>query len=256
MGALISILSNRGYILVNKSLARLYGLDEAVLLGELAAECEYWEAHDGLKDGYFYSTFENVEENTTLARRRQEKAVKTLQDAGVVTVKREGMPAKRYFRLNEDTIVSSLHKTYEQECTERTNKSVQNVQSSLYKTYEQECTNCTINNNKELSNKKSNNITPPDGGGRFKKPTEEEVAAYCKERKNSVDPQAFVDFYTSKGWKVGDQPMKDWKAAVRTWERNRGYRGKEKPRFTQYAQHTDSEFSIDDIALNLDGEDG
>ena len=57
--------------------------------------------------------------------------------------------------------------------------------------------------------------------GRFTPPTVDEVRAYCQERKNSVDPETFVDFYTSKGWKVGNNPMKDWKAAVRTWERNR-----------------------------------
>lgn len=53
-----------------------------------------------------------------------------------------------------------------------------------------------------------------------KKPTLEEVAAYCQERGNNVDPQAWLDYYTSNGWKVGRNPMKDWKAAVRTWERN------------------------------------
>ena len=54
---------------------------------------------------------------------------------------------------------------------------------------------------------------------RFRKPTFEEVSAYCKERNNNVDPQRFIDFYESKGWKVGKTPMKDWKASVRTWER-------------------------------------
>lgn len=53
---------------------------------------------------------------------------------------------------------------------------------------------------------------------KFKPPTVEEVTAYCKERKNGVDPQRFIDFYESKGWKVGNQAMKDWKACVRTWE--------------------------------------
>ena len=53
---------------------------------------------------------------------------------------------------------------------------------------------------------------------RFRKPTVEEVAAYCRERNNGVDPQAFIDFYESKGWMVGKSPMKDWKASVRTWE--------------------------------------
>ena len=57
---------------------------------------------------------------------------------------------------------------------------------------------------------------------RFTPPTLEEVKAYCLERKNNVDPERFIDYYTSNGWVVGKNKMKDWKAAVRTWERN-GY---------------------------------
>lgn len=53
---------------------------------------------------------------------------------------------------------------------------------------------------------------------RFVPPTVDEVRAYCLERHNSVSPERFVDYYTSKGWKVGNSSMKDWRAAVRTWE--------------------------------------
>ena len=53
---------------------------------------------------------------------------------------------------------------------------------------------------------------------RFCKPTVAEVKDYCEERKNNIDADAFVNFYESKGWKIGKNPMKDWKAAVRTWE--------------------------------------
>ncbi len=55
---------------------------------------------------------------------------------------------------------------------------------------------------------------------RFQKPTVEEVQEYCNERNNFVDPQKFYDYYSSNGWKVGKNSMKDWKAAVRTWEKN------------------------------------
>lgn len=54
---------------------------------------------------------------------------------------------------------------------------------------------------------------------RFTPPTVEDVASYCRERGNAVDAQRFVDFYASKGWKVGSSGMKDWRAAVRNWER-------------------------------------
>ena len=52
----------------------------------------------------------------------------------------------------------------------------------------------------------------------FTPPTLEQVADYCKERKNTVNPQRFIDHYSSNGWMVGRTKMKDWKAAVRTWE--------------------------------------
>lgn len=55
---------------------------------------------------------------------------------------------------------------------------------------------------------------------RFVKPTVEEIETYCKERNNNVDAHKFYNHYESNGWKVGKNPMKDWKAAVRTWEKN------------------------------------
>lgn len=54
----------------------------------------------------------------------------------------------------------------------------------------------------------------------FQAPTVEDVRKYCVERGNKVDPQSFIDFYESKGWMIGKNHMKDWKAAVRTWERS------------------------------------
>jgi hypothetical protein len=51
------------------------------------------------------------------------------------------------------------------------------------------------------------------------KPTVAEVHEYCRERGNSVNPETFIAYYESNGWKVGRNPMKDWKAAVRTWEK-------------------------------------
>lgn len=58
------------------------------------------------------------------------------------------------------------------------------------------------------------------GKPKFTPPTVAQVAEYVATRETKIDPQAFCDFYASKGWKVGNQSMKDWRAAVRTWERN------------------------------------
>ncbi|WP_337803124.1 hypothetical protein [Megasphaera sp.] len=72
---------------------------------------------------------------------------------------------------------------------------------------------------------------------RFVKPTLDDVQAYCQERQNHVDPESFIDFYESKGWYVGKNKMKDWKAAVRTWER----RNKSMPRRMSRAERQRAE---------------
>ena len=58
-----------------------------------------------------------------------------------------------------------------------------------------------------------------DKDKRFKPPTFKQVTDYCKERSNDICPQTFIDFYESKGWMIGKNKMKDWQAAVRTWEK-------------------------------------
>ena len=57
------------------------------------------------------------------------------------------------------------------------------------------------------------------GAVRFQKPSLDDIRAYCISRSNQVDPEQFFNFYESKGWVVGKTPMKDWRAAVRTWEK-------------------------------------
>ena len=99
-------------------------------------------------------------------------------------------------------------------------KNAANVQSR----YDRIRTNATVyesyqEKEEEKDKEETKKESKPKKEARFVPPTVEEVAAYCKERNNGVDAEAFVDFYSSKGWKVGNQPMKDWKAAVRTWER-------------------------------------
>ncbi len=71
------------------------------------------------------------------------------------------------------------------------------------------------NRNSEKESVKKKVATAPT----FKKPTLEEVKAYCDERGNRVDPERWMDYYTANGWKVGRNPMKDWKATVRNWEK-------------------------------------
>ncbi len=96
-----------------------------------------------------------------------------------------------------------------------------------------------IEEKKEGKNKRINNT------GRFEPPDVETVRAYCQERGNKVDPQAFVDFYESKGWMVGKNKMKNWKAAVRTWE-------KEDQRRSQTRKEETAKRAALDLIISLD----
>lgn len=80
---------------------------------------------------------------------------------------------------------------------------------------------------------------------RFSPPSAAEVREYCLERENAVDAESFVDFYAAKGWKVGNAPMKDWKAAVRTWEKRESR-----------AAPRRGAFDANDYLLGIIGEEG
>ena len=82
-----------------------------------------------------------------------------------------------------------------------------------------------IEKDKEIEKEKRGEDKPRNV---FKPPTVDEVKDYCWERKNGINAQSFIDFYSSKGWKIGKNKMKDWKAAVRTWEQRNGGRQEQK----------------------------
>ena len=83
-------------------------------------------------------------------------------------------------------------------------------------------------------------------------PTLEEVKAYCNERNNRVDPERFIDYYTANGWKVGKNPMKDWKAAVRTWERSDVQKTRSRNTLQNYKETGTSHSSLNDISFSED----
>lgn len=83
---------------------------------------------------------------------------------------------------------------------------------------------------KEYSDFSSPEIIKKSVSKTFIRPSFEEVKAYCDERNNNVNPQKWFDYYSSNGWKVGKNSMKDWKAAVRTWESSDGRNSTSKPK--------------------------
>lgn len=102
-------------------------------------------------------------------------------------------------------------------------KSEPKANQDVTKSEPNENENVNDNENVNVKEKESKKKSADKPHRSFVPPTVEQVREYCQERKRGVDPQAFVDFYASKGWFVGKNKMKDWRAAVRTWEqRSRG----------------------------------
>jgi len=106
---MIELLSNTGYIIVNKTLIKRIGLHEALMLGELCSEYSYWKNTGKLdEEGYFFSTRENIEENIGLSSFQQRKAMTTLKELGIIEEITKGLPAKNYYRIVESKIVEIM----------------------------------------------------------------------------------------------------------------------------------------------------
>lgn len=144
--SILKFLASDGFLTVNKHIARAVGLDAAVMLAELASSYNYFEMMGQLNDGMFYETVEHVEENTTLSKYQQAKAVKTLEEAGILTTKKIGIPAKRYFLINEDAVLALVDY-----------KKSKNSTTVSEKTKPQEVKKLNANNNIDKEEKKKEN---------------------------------------------------------------------------------------------------
>ena len=187
------LLSSTAYLVVNKQLARQVGLKAVVLLADLISKENYFIENKTIKDGWFFNTSKNIEQDTTLTNYQQKKAIKKLEKIGFIQTELKGMPATLHFKILENKISTYL-------------------KTSFKETSKQDLKKLKTNKNKEIiiTNKNNN-----------KKPSVQEIKDYCIERNNGIDAEQFFDFYESKGWLVGKNKMKNWQAAVRTWEKRK-----------------------------------
>lgn len=115
----------------------------------------------------------------------------------------------------------------------------------MVKTF-QPTNNVNVNDKVNVNDNVNTPPTPSPGAvaiKRFVKPSIKEIESYCKERGNNINAASFYDYYESKGWKVGREPMKDWRAAVRNWERRRTEEGQPKRQLTYDELHPIGDFS-------------
>lgn len=165
--------------------------------------------------GSFVSSIPKMSDETSLTIREIRTAISHLKSTGEVT-------CKSYAKYTVFTVKNYCE--YQQ-------SDLQNDRQATGKRHSNDMLTTTIEEYKEGKNNKKEDTNVSKK--KFVPPTVEEVRAYCQERGNKVDPQAFVDHYTSNGWMVGKNKMKSWKAAVGTWERS-SWQSREAPAQKKY----------------------
>ncbi len=151
--------------------------------------------------GSFITSYSKLAQDLKLSEQNIRTALKRLKSTGELTLK----ATSQYSHIS----INNWQK-YQQF----------NTQPNTQLTGDQHTTNTQLTtNNNEKNNKNDKNIYIGQNK-KFIKPTIQEIETYCLERKNSIDAEAFMDYYTATEWHIGKNPMRDWKAAVRTWERN------------------------------------
>lgn len=144
---ILQLISTSNFITVNKDLIKVLGLEEAILLGELASEYNYWNTRNEIENGYFYSTIENIEEKTTLTAYKQRKCLENLKNKGIIDIQIKGMPAKRYIKINEEQVFQIFN-----------NKLLKNLTTRSEKILQQDVKKLNGNNNIINNNINNNNI--------------------------------------------------------------------------------------------------
>lgn len=166
-----------------------------LLYGEISSLCN--------KYGYCLATNEYFSKLYNVSTRTITEWIKSLEDSNYL---KSELETKRY----DDGTIKKVRRLYINHIEDSKHNHIEvSLQDHIEENFSYNNTSNINNNKKEIYKE------------RFKKPTVEEVSLYCKERNNGINAEAFVNFYESKGWLVGKTPMKDWKAAVRTWELKR-----------------------------------
>ena len=180
-----------------------------------------------VKKGQIITSIRKLTERWGCTRRKANNIITMFAADGMIELKRDKggtlLTIVNYSIYQDVRDTDSTTESTTQDTTQGTTQSTQHKNIKNYKEYK---------NNKEGKSRA------------FTAPSIEEISIYCRERNNGVDPQTFYDFYESKGWFVGKNKMKDWKAAVRTWEK----REKEKPKPKNTAlNYSQRQYTEDDI---------
>ena len=96
------------FIMTNRDIIAKFGVNSAIMLGELYGRMNYFRKRNELKYGYFFATKESIEKSTRLSPYKQRKATSILQTAGILNVKHIDIPPKTYYKINEEKLMKVL----------------------------------------------------------------------------------------------------------------------------------------------------
>lgn len=175
-----------------------------------------------LEIGQVATTVREIKEKTGINEQPIRTSLKKLISTNEITIK----------TTNKYSVITLLNYAEYQGTNNQFNNPLTNNQQTTNK----QLTNAPISKEiKKLRNKEINNSV---GKSKFSPPALDEIKAYCLERKNNVDPERFFDYYSANGWVQGKgKPIKDWKACVRTWERQSGFGYKNKEPKESISEH-------------------
>lgn len=161
----LKLLSQGGFLAVNKRLIREIGLNEAVILADLCSSQAYWEARGELKDGFFFKSIKDVQTDTSLGDKAQRRAMANLCKKGLLEQKNMGSPCRRFFRVNQEALEPILGSV----SAESRNQFLQNDETSFCKTTELVSAESACNKNTLIRIQKKNSLylqdSPADSSG-------------------------------------------------------------------------------------------
>lgn len=174
----LQLIASSSFLTVNMAIAKQVGNDAAILLAELASSQVYFENNGMLTDGMFFETVELIEDRTNLTKYQQAKAVKVLEESGILRTKLKGIPAKRYFFVDGEKIVELVD-----------HKKSKNLTTGGQKTSPQEVKKLDRNNKRYNKNRETiidkNNIVSESS---LSEPVKEKVVDFLGYREEIKKP--------------------------------------------------------------------
>jgi hypothetical protein len=205
----VQLFSSGAYLSVNKKALKLFGPDITVFICNLVDKYDYFKSVGKIKviddkNNFFYLKHEQQMEQTGLTLHKLQVCKTFCKENGILQTKKYGIPCLEYYKINFNTLTDLVFsnaslKTDDEDAEvliSENPRSIQRRTRGLLKDI-------------KIKDKNIKNIIPPKLS---------DIKEYCQERNSSVDPQVFFDWNVAKGWMMGKGKMKDWQAAIRTWE--------------------------------------